>query len=47
MMKNLIAKIFVIFGILGLAIQAQGADTVKIGFSIPKTGIFASAGRHN
>lgn len=44
MVKHLIIKTFVILGMFGMAYSVQAADPVKIGFSIPKTGMFASAG---
>ena len=44
MLKNWIMKIFVALGIFGVTNTVQAADPVKIWFSIPKTGIFASAG---
>jgi len=44
MLKQLILKTVVALGIFGMAHTVQAADPVKIGFSISKTGIFASAG---
>ena len=44
MMKRMVAAAVVAAGTLAMAGAAQAADAVKIGFSIPKTGLFAPAG---
>lgn len=44
MFKRLLAASLVIAGTLGIYTTVQAADPVRIGFSIPKTGLFAPAG---
>ena len=44
MFKRLLAASLVVAGTLGIYTTVQAADTIKIGFSIPKTGLFAPAG---
>ncbi|MFP6713304.1 MAG: amino acid ABC transporter substrate-binding protein [Rhodospirillales bacterium] len=44
MFKRLLAASLVIAGTLGIYTTVQAAEPVKIGFSIPKTGLFAPAG---
>jgi branched-chain amino acid transport system substrate-binding protein len=44
MFKRLLAASLVVAATLGITTTTQAADSVKIGFSIPKTGLFAPAG---
>ena len=44
MLKRLLVASLVVAGSLGLMQSSQAAETVKIGFSIPMTGLFAPAG---
>jgi branched-chain amino acid transport system substrate-binding protein len=44
MLKRLLAASLVVAGSFGLMQSSQAAETVKIGFSIPMTGLFAPAG---
>ena len=44
MLKRLLTASLALIGMFGLLGPVQAADTVKIGFSIPKTGLFAPAG---
>ena len=44
MLKRLLIAVLITMGLTGLSGVSYGADPVKIGFSIPKTGLFAPAG---
>ena len=44
MFKRLFAVSLIVAGTLGIYTSVQAAEPVKIGFSIPKTGLFAPAG---
>jgi len=43
MFKRLFAVSLIVAGTLGIYTSVQAAEPVKIGFSIPKTGLFSPA----